>query len=92
VTDEENLLGDPAFQGYMRRRSRLRWGFTVLLIVAYLGWGLAGLYIPDTYGVPFPGSSIPWGIVIGYAIIGLSIILSLVYIVRVNRMKAPRNE
>lgn len=91
MTDKERL-GNPGFQRHMRRRSGLRWGLTVFLVTAYLGWSLGGLYFPDAYGTGFLGSAIPWGIVAGYAIIAVSIGLSLFYVGRINRMSATRDD
>ena len=89
---DKGLLKDPGFQRHMRDRARLRWGLTVFLVVAYLGWSIGGLYFPDAYGTGFLGSAIPWGIVAGYAIIAISIALSLFYVWRINRMSSARDD
>ena len=83
-SDDVSILDDPQFQKLLRRRSRWRWGLSGLLITAYLAYSMAGIYASDLLGTKFMNSSISWGIVIGYAIIALSIVLSLVY-VRVRR-------
>ena len=37
--------------------------------------------------MPFAGSAVPWGIVLGYLIIAMSIVLSVLYIRVVNKLK-----
>ncbi len=81
-----SVLNDPQFQKLLTRRSRLRWGLSGLLITAYLAYGMAGIYASDLLGTKFMNSSISWGIVIGYAIIALSIVLSLVYVRVIRRL------
>ena len=80
------ILSDPAFKTLMSKRSRLRWGLTTFLSVAYLGYGLAGVYLPDVMARPFFGSSMPWVMFIGYLLIALSIVLSIGYIHIVNSL------
>ncbi len=38
--------------------------------------------------MPFAGSSLPWGIVLGYFIIASSIALSLIYVRVINKLKS----
>lgn len=87
MTDEAALLRDPEFQKLLSRRSRWRWGLSVSLIGVYLLYALGGLYFADLYAQPFGESSIPRGIVFGLVLIGLSIVLSAIYIRVVNHLK-----
>jgi len=86
ASDDVSVLNDPQFQKLLRRRSRWRWGLSGLLITAYLTYSMAGIYASDLLGTKFMNSSISWGIVIGYAIIALSIVLSLVYVRVIRRL------
>lgn len=86
--DEAELLRDPAFQRLLTRRSRWRWGLSGFLIVAYLIWGIGGIYFPESYAAPFMGRALPWGITVGLLIIALSIVLSIAYVRIVNRLEA----
>ncbi len=86
ASDDVSVLDDPQFQKLLRRRSRWRWGLSGLLITAYLTYSMAGIYASDLLGTKFMNSSISWGIVIGYAIIALSILLSLVYVRVIRRL------
>jgi uncharacterized membrane protein (DUF485 family) len=86
---DEELLHDPDFQRLLRRRSVLRWGLSGLLVTAYLGYGLAGLYVPEVLARPIAGSAVAWGLLLGYAIILMSIVCSIFYVWQVNRIIAP---
>jgi uncharacterized membrane protein (DUF485 family) len=86
MTDEATVLKDPAFQRLLKRRSHWRWGLSGGLIGAYLAYCLAGVYLPDVLARPVLGSSIPWGIALGYLIIALSVFLSILYIRIVGRI------
>ena len=84
--DHRAILNDPAFKALMSKRSRLRWGLTTFLSVAYLGYGLAGVYFPDVMARSFFGTSMPWVMFVGYLLIALSIVLSIGYIHMVNSL------
>lgn len=85
----EDLLNDADFRRLLSRRSRLRWGLTGLLVIAYLAYGLAGLYAPDELARPVFGSAIAWSVLLGYGIIVLAIACSIFYVWQVNRIIAP---
>ncbi len=57
-----------------------------MLIAAYVTWALAGIYAPDVLGARFMASSLSWGVVVGYAIIALSVVCAIVYIQIINRL------
>ncbi len=88
MTDEAELIRDPEFQKLLKIRSRWRWGLSSGLVGGYLVYIVAGIYIPDAYAMPFAGSSLPWGIVLGYFIIASSIALSLIYVRVINKLKS----
>ncbi|MGI9262219.1 MAG: DUF485 domain-containing protein [Woeseiaceae bacterium] len=85
---EQNIADDPAFRQLLATRSRIRWGFSILVIGAYLGYGVAGLYFSAGYATPFFGSAMPWGLVMGFGIIALSVALSIIYVRVVGRLEA----
>ncbi len=91
MTEPGEMLSDPEFQTLLKRRSRWRWGLSGGLVGSYLVYVVAGIYIPEIYAQPFAGTSIPWGIVLGYLIIAMSIVLSVVYIRVVNKLKGNVN-
>ena len=88
MTDEAEVLRDPGFRKLLKQRSRWRWGFSGGLVGSYLLYVVAGIYIPEVYATPFAGLSIPWGVVLGYLIIGLSIVLSVIYVRAINKLKS----
>ena len=88
MSDLEKMLEDPHFQRLLARRSRLRWGFSGVLIGAYLAWGILGVYFADAYAAPFLGNTLPTGLALGFMIIGLSMILAAVYVRLVNKIEA----
>ena len=87
MTDEPEIIRDPEFRKLLKIRSRWRWGLSGGLVGGYLVYIVAGIYVPDAYARPFAGSSLPWGIVLGYFIIALSIALSLIYVRVINKLK-----
>ncbi len=86
MTDEAEIFRDPEFQQFLKRRSQWRWGLSGGLIGIYLAYCLVGIYFPDAFAHPVPGSSIPWGIALAYLIIALSVFLSMLYIRIVGRL------
>lgn len=87
-----SILNDPGFRRLLAVRSRLRWILTGVLIAAYVTWALAGIYASDALAAKFMGSTISWGIVVGYFIIAMSIVLSLIYVRVVNRLYLSHRE
>ncbi len=87
MADEARLLDDPQFRKLLRQRSRWRWGLSGFVIAAYLVYGITGIYFAEAYAIPFPGTSIPFGMAIGNAIIILSIVMSIAYVRIVNRLE-----
>ena len=86
MTGESEIIRDPEFQKLLKIRSRWRCGLSGGLVGGYLVYIVAGIYIPDAYAMPFAGSSLPWGIVLGYVIIASSIALSLIYVRVINKL------
>lgn len=91
-TDAGALLNDPEFMELLRRRSRLRWGLAGLLTVAYLAYGIGGLYAPGFFALRLGGSAVSLAVVLGYTIILLGIACSIFYVWQVNRLIAPLQE
>lgn len=88
MKDDTALLRDPDFLRMLSQRSRWRWGLSGFLISAYFLYAVGGLYFAEVYARPFGDSSVPRGIVIGLSLIGLSIVLSLIYIRIVNGLQS----
>lgn len=86
MTDEADILRDPGFRDMLKIRSRWRWGLSGGLIGAYFAYCLAGIWFSDIYARPVFGSSISLGIALGYLIIALAVVLSLLYVRIVGRL------
>lgn len=91
MSDAATIFDDPAFQSMLRKRSRLRWGFSIALIGAYISYGIVGLQIPAAYATSFLGSSVPWGMALGFLLIGSSVAMSVVYVRIINRLEADND-
>ncbi|MGY8796055.1 MAG: DUF485 domain-containing protein [Woeseiales bacterium] len=91
MRDGATIFEDPGFQAMLKKRSRLRWGFSISLIGAYIGYGIIGLQIPDAYATSFFGSSMPWGMALGFILIGSSIVMSVLYVRIINRLEADND-
>lgn len=82
----------PGLRQALRTRSRLRWTFSVFLIGIYLAWGIAGVYMPAFYASPFLGIALPTGIAMAFMIIGLSMLLAVIYVRRINRLENTESQ
>ncbi len=79
---------DSAFQTLLTKRSRLRWSFSGMLILAYFGYGIVGLQIPDAFAESYLGTAVPWGMAFGFILIGASVVMSLIYVRAINQLEA----
>ncbi len=93
ANDDHQIAQDPNFIQLRRQRLRLRLALTTLLVVLYLGYALIALYAPHWFSAPVAtGSVIGFGVLVAYAIIILSIVLSGVYVHWANtRFEAQEN-
>ena len=90
MDDAAKRLEDPDFQRLLKKRSRWRWGMSTLLIGCYLIYSIAGVYLDTVFAATVPGTSLPWGLAIGFVLIFASIILSIVYVQAINRLEAEQ--
>lgn len=86
MTREAEIFRDEKFQRMLKQRKRWRWGLSGGLIGVYFAYCLGGVYFNDAFARPVFGSSVTVSIALGYLIIVLAIILSLVYIRVVGRL------
>lgn len=80
MSDEADILRDPEFRKMLRVRSRWRWGLSGGLIGIYFAYCLAGVWFTDAFARPVLGTSVTLSIALGYLIIVLAVVLSLLYI------------
>ena len=86
MDNEAEILRDPEFQKMLSQRRRWRWGLSGGLIGIYFAYCLAGIYFTEAFARPALGSSITWSIALGYLIIFMAIVLSMLYIRIVSRL------
>lgn len=86
MSDEADILRDPEFRNMLKLRSRWRWGLSGGLIGIYFAYCLAGIYFTDVFARPVLGTAVTLSIALGYLIIVLAVVLSLVYIRAVGKL------
>lgn len=85
MSNDPELLNDPEFQRLIKRRSFLRWTFSGVILGVYLLWGICGVYFADFYAAPFFGNTLPTGLAMGFVIIALAMIMSVIYVRLTNK-------
>ena len=87
---DKKILSNKDFQKLVTMRSRVAWSFLFVLLGLYLLFGLMSVYSPAVLASPvFSDGIVPVGIVMGYAILGLTFILTLVYVWLANSFFEP---
>jgi uncharacterized membrane protein (DUF485 family) len=84
--DEKMLArieGDPNYQALVKERSSFGWTLAIITLVLYYGYIGIVAFAPATIAVKLSGS-ITIGIVLGAALILLSILLTGIYVLRAN--------
>lgn len=81
----ETIDRDPRFHALARRRSRLGWGLSAVVLVAYYGFVLAIAFAPGLLAIPLgPDTVVTTGIVAGLGVIALSVALTGLYVWQAN--------
>lgn len=75
----ERILHNPKFQEMVKRKSKLSWTLTIIMLVIYVGFMLLVGYNKEFLASSFSGGVTTWGIPLGLGIILLSFILCGVY-------------
>jgi len=88
-TDHE-ILKNKDFLKLVTVRRRISWVFLTVLLGSYLTFGLMSVYSPAVLARPaFSDGIVPVGILMGYAILGLTFLLTLVYVWLANSFFEP---
>ena len=75
------ILTNNNFHKLVSVRRRVSWSFLLVLLGSYLAFGLLSVYSPALLARPvFSDGVVPIGIAMGYAILALTFILTLVYV------------
>ncbi len=86
----KKILGNKNFHKLVSLRRRVSWSFLFVLLGSYLAFSLLSIYSPATLARPvFNGGVFPRGIAMGYAILALCFILTLVYVWLANNYFEP---
>lgn len=81
---------NPRFQALVRKRNRYAFLFAALIVVAYFAFILAIAFRPGWLARPaLPGMTANLGMLLGLAIIVLTVVLTALYVRRANREFDP---
>ena len=81
----QRIFADPEFQALQRRRSRLIWMLSMIMLVTYFGFILVIAFAPEFFAAPLGADTvITRGIPIGVGIILLGLALTGIYVHRAN--------
>jgi len=86
----KEILGNKNFHKLVSVRRRVSWSFLLVLLGSYLAFGMLSAYSPSSLARPvFSDGIVPLGIAMGYAILALTFILTLVYVWLANSYFEP---
>jgi uncharacterized membrane protein (DUF485 family) len=89
-TTEKQVLENQDFQKLVSVRRWVSWSFLLTLLGLYLAFGVMSVYTPGVLAAPvFAGSVIPFGVVMGYGILALTFITTMIYVWIANNFFAP---
>jgi uncharacterized membrane protein (DUF485 family) len=78
------VRSDPRFQDLVRRRARLAWFLSGLMIVIYFGFVLTIAYFPELLSRSLAGGVTTVGIPVGVGVIVSAFVLTGIYVARAN--------
>jgi uncharacterized membrane protein (DUF485 family) len=78
------VQSDPDFQNLVRRRARLAWLLSGLMVLIYFGFVLTIAYFPSLLARSLAGGVTTVGIPVGVAVILSAFILTGIYVMRAN--------
>ena len=81
----EKINQDPEFHALQKRRSRFSWTLAIVMLITYYAFILVIAFKPSLFAIPLSeGATVTWGIVAGLGVIGVSFILTGIYVFRAN--------
>ena len=87
---DKEILINKDFQQLVKIRSRVSWLFLLLLLGLYLTFGLMSVYTPEILAQPvFNDGVVPFGVFMGYGILSLTFIITLIYVWLANSIFTP---
>jgi len=77
---------NPQYQHLIKTRGALGWWLTILVCVAYYGFILVIAFDKSLFATPLAtGMITTWGIVAGFSIILLTVVVTAIYVRKANR-------
>jgi uncharacterized membrane protein (DUF485 family) len=77
------IQGDPNYRALVKERSAFGWTLAIVMLVLYYGYVAIVAFDPSLIGVKVSGT-ITVGLIMGVALIMLSVLLTGIYILRAN--------
>jgi uncharacterized membrane protein (DUF485 family) len=90
--DVERICQHPDFIQLVRRKQRLYWSLTALMLVIYYGFVLLVAFSPATLGQSLSGGVTSVGMLVGVGVVLLAFALTGFYVYRANNVIDPLNE
>lgn len=87
-----SITSDPRYIELTRRRSRLAWMLTLLMLVVYYGFILLIAFSPESLAAKIGTGAMTWGFPVGMAIILIAIALTGIYVWKANSDFDPLSE
>lgn len=85
ASDLTKLIDDPRYIRLVRRRGRLGWVLTALMLTVYFGFILLVAFAKPLLAQPIAGGATTVGIPLGLGVIAVAILLTGVYVRQANR-------
>ncbi len=83
--DVARIMSDPRYASLVRRRGRFTWALAAVIVGAYFGFILLVAFDKALLSRPIGSGVTSLGIVIGFGLILLSVLLTGIYVRRANR-------
>ena len=87
---DKEILVNKDFQQLVMVRSRVSWSFLIVLLSLYAAFGMMSVYSPEILAQPvFSGGIVPVGVAMGYGILGMTFVITIIYVWIANSYFAP---
>ena len=87
---DKQILNSPDFQRLVSVRRWIATSFLLVLLGLYLAFGLLSVYSPAVLAAPvFDGGVVPVGVAMGYGILSMIFIFTLIYVWIANSYFTP---
>ncbi|WP_460122315.1 DUF485 domain-containing protein [Pseudomonas sp. S2_C03] len=90
--DIELIQQHPAFKQLVRRKQKLYWSLSLIMLVIYFGFVLLVAFSPATLGQSLNGGVTSVGMLVGVVVVILAFALTGFYVYRANHVIDPLND